>query len=114
MAAAMVATGLVQPNKIDEFTKMVKVDIKKDLAKEMDKSNNRIIRYGLIVMLLLIILSFIYTEQIKEPSAQRTANNFKKTAIAFFGSIQYWSRWKRCAKSNGYYCGSFNCKMVIS
>ena len=81
MAAAMVATGLVQPNKIDEFTKMVKVDIKKDLAKEMDKSNNRIIRYGLIVMLLLIILSFIYTEQIKEPSAQRTANNFKKLQL---------------------------------
>lgn len=81
MAAAMVATGLVQPNKIDEFTKMVKVDIKKDLAKEMDKSNNRIIRYGLIAMLLLIILSFIYTEQIKEPSAQRTANNFKKLQL---------------------------------
>ena len=81
MAAAMVATGLVQPNKIDEFTKMVKVDIKKDLAKEMDKSNNRIIRYGLIVMLLLIILSFIYTEKIKEPSAQRTANNFKKLQL---------------------------------
>jgi PiT family inorganic phosphate transporter len=81
MAAAMLETGLVQPNKIDEFTKMVKVDIKKDLAKEMDKSNNRIIRYGLIVMLLLIILSFIYTEQIKEPSAQRTANNFKKLQL---------------------------------
>jgi PiT family inorganic phosphate transporter len=81
MAAAMVETGLVQPNKIDEFTKIVKVDIKKDLAKEMDKSNNRIIRYGLIAMLLLIILSFIYTEQIKEPSAQRTANNFKKLQL---------------------------------
>lgn len=81
MVEAMVATGLIQPNKIDEFTKSVKVDIKKDLAKEMDKSNNRIIRYGLIVMLLLIILSFIYTEQIKEPSAQRTANNFKKLQL---------------------------------
>ncbi len=81
MAEAMVATGLVQPNKIDEFTKTVKVDIKKDLSKEMDKGNNRIIRYGLIAMLLLIILSFIYTEQIKEPSAQRTANNFKKLQL---------------------------------
>lgn len=81
MVEAMVATGLVQPNKIDEFSKSVKVNIKKDLAKEMDKSNNRIIRYGLIAMLLLIILSFIYTEQIKEPSAQRTANNFKKLQL---------------------------------
>ncbi|MFN8294600.1 MAG: inorganic phosphate transporter [Chitinophagales bacterium] len=81
MIESMIATGLVQPNKIDEFTKSVKVDIKKDLAKEMDKGNNRIIRYGLIAMLLLIILSFVYTEQIKEPSAQRTANNFKKLQL---------------------------------
>ncbi len=81
MTESMIATGLVQPNKIDEFTRAVNIDIKKDLAKEMDKSNNRIIRYGLIAMLLLIILSFIYTEQIKEPSAQRTANNFKKLQL---------------------------------
>ncbi|HMV13861.1 MAG: inorganic phosphate transporter [Chitinophagales bacterium] len=81
MAEAMYDKGLVQPNKHDEFVKMVQIDIKKDLAKEMDKSNNRIIRYGLIVMLAIIILSFIYNEKIKEPSAQRTANNFKKLQL---------------------------------
>lgn len=81
MVEAMVGTGLIQPNKIDDFSSFVKVDIKKDLAKEMDKSNNRIIRYGLIVMLLLIVLSFIYTEQIKEPNAQRTANNFRRLQL---------------------------------
>jgi PiT family inorganic phosphate transporter len=81
MAEAMIATGLVQPNKIEEFNKAVKIDIKKDLSKEMDKGNNRIIRYGLIAMLLIIIISFIYTEKVKEPSAQRTANNFKKMQL---------------------------------
>ncbi|HNY54162.1 MAG TPA: inorganic phosphate transporter [Chitinophagales bacterium] len=81
MAEKMYALGLVQPNMHDDFVNMVKVDIKKDLGKEMDKSNNRIIRFGLIVMLLIIILSFIYTEQIKEPSAQRTSNNFKKMQL---------------------------------
>ncbi|HRH56477.1 MAG TPA: PiT family inorganic phosphate transporter [Chitinophagales bacterium] len=81
MAETMYAAGLVQPNKHDEFVKMVQIDIKKDLAKEMDKSNNRIIRYGLIVMLLIIILSFIYNEKIKEPSARRTASNFKQLQL---------------------------------
>jgi PiT family inorganic phosphate transporter len=81
MAERMYALGLVQPNMHDDFVNMVKVDIKKDLGKEMDKSNNRIIRFGLIAMLLIIILSFIYTEQIREPSAQRTANNFKKMQL---------------------------------
>ncbi|HNE50346.1 MAG TPA: inorganic phosphate transporter [Chitinophagales bacterium] len=81
MIDTMVATGLVQPNKIDDFDKSVRVDIKKDLAKEMDKSNNKIIRIGLIVMLLLIIVSFIYTEKIKEPNAQRTANNFRRLQL---------------------------------
>ena len=81
MIETMLATGLVQPNKIDEFSSTVKVDIKKDMRKEMDKSNNSIIRYGMIVMLLLIIISFIYTEQIKEPNAQLTSNNFRRLQL---------------------------------
>jgi PiT family inorganic phosphate transporter len=81
MAEKMYATGLVQPNKHDEFVSMVQIDIKKDLAKEMEKSDNKIIRFGLIAMLLIIIISFIYTEKIKEPTALRTANNFKKLQL---------------------------------
>jgi PiT family inorganic phosphate transporter len=81
MLETMVATGLVQPNKIDDFDKSVRVDIKKDLAKEMDKSNNKIIRIGLIFMLILIIASFIYTEKVKEPNAQLTANNFRRLQL---------------------------------
>ena len=81
MADAMIAKVAVQPDQIEDFRKEVSININKELAKEMDKSNNRIIRYGLIAMLLLIIISFIYTEKIKEPSAQRTANNFKKLQL---------------------------------
>ncbi|MBK8351705.1 MAG: inorganic phosphate transporter [Saprospirales bacterium] len=81
MAEKMYALGLVQPNMHDDFVNIVKIDIKKDIGKEMDKSNNRIIRFGLIAMLLIIIASFIYTEKIKEPSAQRTANNFKRMQL---------------------------------
>lgn len=81
MAEKMYATGLIQPNKHDEFVKTVEINIQKDLAKEMDKSNNKIIRFGLIAMLVLIIISFIYNEKIKEPSAARTANNFKQLQL---------------------------------
>ncbi|MFN8281666.1 MAG: PiT family inorganic phosphate transporter [Chitinophagales bacterium] len=81
MVEMMLAKVPVQPDQIADFNKAVRVDVKKDLAKEIDKGNNRIIRFGLIAMLLIIIASFIYTEKIKEPSAQRTANNFKKMQL---------------------------------
>ena len=81
MAEKMFASGLVQANMHDEFINTVQIDIKKDIVKEVEKSDNKIIRYGLIVMLLILILSFIYTEKIKEPSAQRTANNFKSLQL---------------------------------
>jgi PiT family inorganic phosphate transporter len=81
MIQEMLAKVPIQPDQIATFKKEVSVDVKKDLAKEIDKGNNLIIRIGLIVMLLIIIASFIYTEKIKEPSAQRTANNFKKMQL---------------------------------
>ena len=81
MIQRMIKTGLIQPNNIDLFSATVKTNIKTELVNEMDRSNNRIIRYGLIIMLLLIAASFIYTEKIKEPSAYRTFNNFKRLQL---------------------------------
>lgn len=81
MVQVMLAKVPIQPDQIADFEKSVRVDIKKDLAKEIQKGDNKIIRYGLIVMLLIIIVSFIYTEKVKEPSAQRTANNFKQMQL---------------------------------
>ncbi|MBX7225019.1 MAG: inorganic phosphate transporter [Chitinophagales bacterium] len=81
MTTAMLSKVPVQPDKIAEFKKAVNINIQSDLAKEMDKANNRIIRFGLIGMLAIMILSFIYNEKIKTPSAQRTANNFKKLQL---------------------------------
>jgi inorganic phosphate transporter, PiT family len=81
MVQAMIAVVPIQPDLLSEFKQTVKIDIKKELTKEMDRSNNRIIRYGLIGMLVLIILSFFYTEQYRERSAQLTGNNFKKLQL---------------------------------
>ncbi len=81
MVEAMIAKVPIQPDKMADFDKEVRVDIKNDLSKEIEKADNKIIRYGLIGMLVLIVLSFIYTEKIREPSAQRTGNNFKKLQL---------------------------------
>jgi len=81
LVQVMLAKVPVQPSKIAEFDQVVRVDIKKDLKKEIEKGDNKVIRYSLIIMLLILIGSFVYTEIIREPSAQRTANNFKKMQL---------------------------------
>lgn len=67
--------------KINEFKKALKVDIKADLKKEINKADNKVIRWSLIAALLLFCLIFIYNEKIKEPSASRTANMFKRLQL---------------------------------
>jgi PiT family inorganic phosphate transporter len=59
----------------------MKMDSKKDIMKELDKSDNRMLRYFLLGGLLIFILSFIWAEKIKEPSAARSANVFKKLQL---------------------------------
>jgi PiT family inorganic phosphate transporter len=81
MIAMMIAKVPIQPDQLPEFKEAVRIDIKKDIAKEMSKADNKVIRYGLMGMLLIIILSFVYTEQIKERSAHRTGNNFKRLQL---------------------------------
>ncbi|MCB0508857.1 MAG: PiT family inorganic phosphate transporter [Chitinophagales bacterium] len=81
MVEMMLAKAPIQPFQIEEFDKVVRVDIKKDLKKVIERGDNKIIRYGLITMLLILVASFIYSEIIKEPSAQRTANNYKKMQL---------------------------------
>lgn len=68
-------------NNIPEFTKKIKVDVKGDLIKEMEKADNHILRYCLIGMLVLFILAFLYNEKMREPKASRTANMFKKLQL---------------------------------
>ncbi|HMU97749.1 MAG TPA: inorganic phosphate transporter [Chitinophagales bacterium] len=80
-AKAMMAKVAIQPNKIKEFKQVLNYDIKSDISNEISRADNSIIRFGLIGMLIIIMLSFIYNEKIKEPSAQRTANNFKNLQL---------------------------------
>lgn len=81
MIAAMNEKYPIGADKMSEFKKAMKVDIESDLKKEMDKADNKVIRYGLIGTLLLFCLFFIYNEQIKTPSASRHSNMFKKLQL---------------------------------
>jgi phosphate/sulfate permease len=79
--AMLVVNPISNPEELSKFTSKLKMDVRKDLLKEVDKSNNKMLRYFLLVGLFIFILSFIYTEVIREKSASRTANMFKKLQL---------------------------------
>jgi len=81
MVLAMNAIYPVGGDKMDAFKKAVTIDIKKDLTKEIEKADNKILRWSLVGALLIFSLTFIYTEKIKEPNARRTSNSFKKLQL---------------------------------
>jgi PiT family inorganic phosphate transporter len=81
MIAEMNAKYPVGADNLKEFKKTLTVDAKKDLIKELDKADNKIVRWGLIGALLFFCLIFIYNEKIKEPTATRTGSMFKKLQL---------------------------------
>jgi inorganic phosphate transporter, PiT family len=81
MIAAMNAKYPVSPDKTDDFAKAMKVDIKADLKKEIEKADNRILRWCLVGALLIFCMMFIYNEKIKEPTATRSAHMFKRAQL---------------------------------
>ena len=81
MVNLMVAKHNINPADVAKFKKAMSIDTKKDIMKELDKSNNINLRYFMLGGLLIFILSFIWSEKIKEPSAARTSNVFKKLQL---------------------------------
>lgn len=79
--AKMLATHLVPQEQGAAFRKAMKVDIQGDISNELSKADNKAIRFGMIGILLIYMLSFIYTEKIKELSASRQANMFKRLQL---------------------------------
>ena len=71
----------MNPDEIKKFKKAIKIDIQSDLKKELVKADNKILRWSLVGALLIFALTFIYTEKIKEPTARRTSNSFKRLQL---------------------------------
>jgi len=81
MVAAMITVHNMNPADVAKFEKAMKMDTRADIIKELDKSNNRTLRYFLLGGLLIFILSFIYAEKINEPSAGKSATLFKRLQL---------------------------------
>jgi PiT family inorganic phosphate transporter len=65
----------------DKLKKAFQVDLTGDLIKEIKKADNSFIRYALLALIAIFILSYIYIEKLRNPSANRTANMFKKLQL---------------------------------
>ncbi len=81
MIAGMSNKYPMNPDEIKKFKKAIKIDIQSDLKKELVKADNKILRWSLVGALLIFALTFIYTEKIKEPTARRTSNSFKRLQL---------------------------------
>ena len=68
-------------SEIEKLKKDFKVDINKDFEKEIKKADNSFLTYCILGIILLFILSYIYTEQVRTPNAAKMANMFKRLQL---------------------------------
>ena len=68
-------------DKVQKFKESIKVNVKSDLKKEIAKADNLVIRICMMAILFLFIIAFIYNEKMRQPSAARTGNMFKKLQL---------------------------------
>ena len=57
------------------------------LSKALEKADNSIIIYGILIMMFIFICAYIYSEKVKSPNAYRTANMFKKLQLFSSGAF---------------------------
>lgn len=61
--------------------KLKKFDIKTSFKKDIEKSDNSTIVWGIILTSLLYMLVYVYVEKVKTPTAYSVANMFKKLQL---------------------------------
>jgi PiT family inorganic phosphate transporter len=79
--AVALLLGVTNIGDYEKFAKGFNVDIHKDLVKELDRADNRFLLMCIYAVILIFILSYIYCEVIKTPTANRMANMFKKLQL---------------------------------
>jgi len=57
------------------------------LSKALYKADNAVIVYGILIMMLMFVIAYIYSEQVKSPNAYRTAKMFKKLQLLSSGAF---------------------------
>jgi phosphate/sulfate permease len=72
----------IRPKNIEKVeAKLLKFNIEKKFAAEIDKADNSMIVYGIIGTAILFMLVYLYVEKIKTPTAYTVASMFKKLQL---------------------------------
>jgi PiT family inorganic phosphate transporter len=72
----------IRPKNIEKVeAKLLKFNIEKKFAAEIDKADNSMIVYGIIGTAILFMLVYLYVEKIKTPTAYSVAYMFKKLQL---------------------------------
>lgn len=58
-----------------------KIDIHKEVVKTLKKGDNSLLMYGIMAVVAIFILSYIYVDLLRDPSASRKANMFKRLQL---------------------------------
>ncbi len=60
---------------------IAKIDINKDVVKELKKADNSFIRYCIIGVVVIFVFCYIYVDALREPSSSRKAKMFKRLQL---------------------------------
>jgi PiT family inorganic phosphate transporter len=72
----------IKPQNIEKVKgKIEKFNIQKSFAGEIDKADNSMIVYGILISSLIFILIYLYVEKNKTPTAYTVGNMFKKLQL---------------------------------
>lgn len=66
---------------LEDFRKAIDVDVNKDLKKELDKADNKILRWALISIFIIFIFAFMYNHFRNDGSTMKTANTMKRLQL---------------------------------
>ncbi len=85
MDSALVAINSIYPidpaNAIKIKSKIEKFNIQSSFKKDIEKSENHVIVWGIILTSILFMLVYLYVEKIKTPTAYSVGNMFKKLQL---------------------------------
>jgi len=70
--------GIEQTNKL---LKLYTIDIHKSLYTELDRADNRLLNYSMMVFFLIFALTYYYVEKFKKPTSAKMQNMFKKLQL---------------------------------
>lgn len=73
--------ALTDAKKVKLLKDIEKIDINKSIVKDMKKADNSLLMYGIILVVVIFILFYIYVDGLREPSASRKANMFKRLQL---------------------------------